>query len=111
LETRQGSIHEPLALVRDKRGIIAIFAVPVKEKTAGAPATPWKTSPWTAILRSCSRRLRAIAPSFSRGCAVPFEQAAPDVDEAALPGESCAATAERLAVSQGAGPGRRFPAR
>jgi septum formation protein len=40
---------------------------------------------------------------------VTFEQASPDVDEAAFPGEACAATAERLAALKAKALAGRFP--
>lgn len=40
---------------------------------------------------------------------VPFEAAAPDADESALPGEAPAATAERLAVAKAQAVAARFP--
>ncbi|MDP2810475.1 MAG: Maf family nucleotide pyrophosphatase [Rhodocyclaceae bacterium] len=40
---------------------------------------------------------------------IPFETAAPDADESAIPGESPAATAERLAVAKARAVADRFP--
>jgi septum formation protein len=40
---------------------------------------------------------------------IPFRQASPDLDESAIPGESCAATAERLAAAKARALVAQFP--
>jgi len=59
-----------------------------------------------ALVLASSSRYRAELLARLR---IPFEQAAPDLDESALPGESCAATAERLAAAKARAIGSRFP--
>ena len=59
-----------------------------------------------ALVLASSSRYRAELLARLK---VPFEQASPDIDEAALPGESCSATAERLAILKAQALACRFP--
>ena len=59
-----------------------------------------------ALVLASSSRYRA---ELLARLQVAFEQASPDVDETAKPGESCAATAERLAVDKARALAGRFP--
>jgi 7-methyl-GTP pyrophosphatase len=59
-----------------------------------------------ALVLASSSRYRAELLGRLR---VAFEQASPDLDEAALPGEPCAATAQRLAAAKARALAGRFP--
>jgi septum formation protein len=59
-----------------------------------------------ALVLASSSRYRAALLARLR---IPFEQAAPDVDEAALAGEPCDVTARRLAVLKARALAQRFP--
>jgi len=59
----------------------------------------------TLVLASTSPYRRELLTRLQ----IPFQTVAPDVDEAALPGESPADTAERLAVAKANAAAERFP--
>jgi septum formation protein len=64
-----------------------------------------RPTPRTLVLGSTSRYRRELLSRLN----VPFEVAAPDVDESALPGESPAALARRLALAKARAVAARFP--
>jgi septum formation protein len=59
-----------------------------------------------ALVLASSSRYRAELLGRLR---IPFEAASPDLDESSLPGETCAATAERLAAAKARALAARFP--
>lgn len=69
------------------------------------PTATAVTSPRRLVLASTSPFRRELLGRLQ----LPFETAAPEVDEAALPGEAPAATAERLALEKAKAVAARFP--